>query len=189
MKDRQRPPLRDGEFDDAQTAQPGERLDRRHTYTRRLADRPLGGRRVLLRLRIRRFFCDNGPCPRRTTAEQVSYLTTRYRRRTLAGGRMVQAIGLAVGEPGRARVGSPPAPGPAVWPGVVTLTGTDGHAEQVNVYDHLSPGSFILGPPHLQAILDHLAATGRYDRIDGTGRVLTVRGEQPVRVVAGRVVL
>lgn len=74
---------------------------------------------------------------------------------------------------------------------IVHLTGTtrDGHAEQVNVYDHLSPGSFILGPPQLQAILDHLTASGRYDRIDGDGRVLTARGEQPVKVVAGRVVL
>ncbi|MFE9254134.1 hypothetical protein [Streptomyces sp. NPDC006879] len=72
---------------------------------------------------------------------------------------------------------------------IVTLTGTkDGHAEQVNVYDHLSPGSFILGPPQLQAILDHLTASGRYDRIDGTGRVLSARGEQPVKVVNSRVV-
>ncbi|MEV3875429.1 hypothetical protein [Streptomyces sp. NPDC049906] len=41
---------------------------------------------------------------------------------------------------------------------VVTLTGTteDGHTEPVNVYDHLSPGSFILGPPQLQTIIDHL---------------------------------
>ncbi|MFD8410916.1 transposase family protein [Streptomyces sp. NPDC059650] len=46
------------------------------TYMRRLAERPLGGRRVLLRLRIRRFFCDNGLCSRRTMAEQVSSLTT-----------------------------------------------------------------------------------------------------------------
>ncbi|WP_309248814.1 transposase family protein [Streptomyces sp. MNP-20] len=67
------------------------------TYTRRLTDRPLGGRRVLLRLRIRRFFCDNGLCSRQTMAEQVLSLTTRYRRRTTALARMVQAIGLAVG--------------------------------------------------------------------------------------------
>ncbi|WP_333740728.1 hypothetical protein [Streptomyces sp. IBSBF 2806] len=73
---------------------------------------------------------------------------------------------------------------------IVTLTGTkDGHAESVNVYDHLSPGSFILGPPQLQAVLDHLTTSGRYDRIDGTGRVLSARGEQPVKVVASRVVL
>ncbi|MEU9983558.1 hypothetical protein [Streptomyces sp. NPDC050856] len=37
--------------------------------------------------------------------------------------------------------------------------------------------------------LDHLTASGRYDRIDGTGRVLSARGEQPVKVVASRVVL
>ncbi|MFD6296632.1 hypothetical protein ACFWFU_17665 [Streptomyces sp. NPDC060235] len=73
---------------------------------------------------------------------------------------------------------------------IVQLTGTkDGRAEPVNVYDHLSPGSFILGPPQLQAILDHLTTSGHYDRIDGTGRGLSARGEQPVKVVAGRVVL
>ncbi|MEJ8640609.1 ISL3 family transposase [Streptomyces sp. MS1.HAVA.3] len=65
------------------------------TYMRRLADRPLGGRRVQLRLRIRRFFCDNGLCSRRTMAEQVPSLTRRYRRRTAALARMVQAIGPA----------------------------------------------------------------------------------------------
>ncbi|MFJ9344750.1 ISL3 family transposase [Streptomyces sp. NPDC101733] len=67
------------------------------TYTRRLADRPLGGRRTVLRLRIRRFFCGNDLCSRQTMAEQVPCLTARYRRRTLAVARMVQAIGLAVG--------------------------------------------------------------------------------------------
>jgi hypothetical protein len=74
---------------------------------------------------------------------------------------------------------------------IVTLTGTrrDGRTEPVNVYDYLSPGSFILGPPQLQTILDHLTRSGRYDRIDGTGRVLSARGEQRVEVRAGRVVL
>ncbi|MFJ4622238.1 hypothetical protein [Streptomyces sp. NPDC088812] len=73
---------------------------------------------------------------------------------------------------------------------IVQLTGTkDGRTEPVNVYDHLSPGSFILGPPQLQAILDHLTSSGRYERIDGTGRVLTARGEQDMKVVASRVVL
>ncbi|MFE4258110.1 transposase family protein [Streptomyces sp. NPDC056883] len=73
-------------------------------YTRRLADRPLGGRRVLLRLRIRRFFCDNGLCSRPTVAEQVNHLTAPYQRRTLAVARMVQAIGLAVGGRADARL-------------------------------------------------------------------------------------
>jgi transposase len=74
------------------------------TYMRRLADRPLGGRRVLLRLQIRRFVCDNGLCSRRTMAEQMSCLTSPYRRRTQALARMVQAIGLAVGGRAGARL-------------------------------------------------------------------------------------
>lgn len=74
---------------------------------------------------------------------------------------------------------------------IVSLTGTtkDGRTEPVNVYDHLSPGSFILGPPQLQAILDHLTRSGHYERIDGTGRVLTGRGEHRVEVRDSRVVL
>lgn len=73
---------------------------------------------------------------------------------------------------------------------IVTLTGTtqDGRTEPVNVYDFLSPGSFILGPPQLQVILDHLTASGRYERIDGHGRVLSARGEQHLEVSASRVV-
>ncbi|MEV5432718.1 hypothetical protein [Streptomyces sp. NPDC052701] len=74
---------------------------------------------------------------------------------------------------------------------IITLTGTtkDGRTEPVNVYEHLSPGSFILGPPQLQTILDHLTASGRYDRIDGHGRLLSARGEQQVEVRGSRVVL
>lgn len=74
---------------------------------------------------------------------------------------------------------------------IISLTGTteDGRTEPVNVFNHLSPGSFVLGPPQLQTILDHLTGSGRYDRIDGHGRVLSARGEQTVEVRAGRVVL
>jgi hypothetical protein len=74
---------------------------------------------------------------------------------------------------------------------ITTLTGTtkDGRTQPVNVYDHLSPGSFILGPPQLQTILDHLTASGRYDQIDGHGRVLSAQGEQAVEVRGSRVVL
>lgn len=74
---------------------------------------------------------------------------------------------------------------------ITSLTGTtpDGRTEPVNVYAYLSPGSFVLGPPQLQTVLDHLTATGRYTRIDGHGRVLSARGEQPVKVVGSRVVL
>ncbi|MFF4105405.1 transposase family protein [Streptomyces sp. NPDC001903] len=101
-------------------------------YRRRLADRPIGGRRVFLMLMVRRFFCDNVACKRRTVAEQVEHLTTPYRRRTQAVARMVQAIGLAVGGRAGARLADylpvrvsrdvivrevRRAPGPAVGPG------------------------------------------------------------------------
>ncbi|MFH9044312.1 hypothetical protein ACH4FA_33950 [Streptomyces sp. NPDC017966] len=72
---------------------------------------------------------------------------------------------------------------------IVTLTGTkNGQTEPVNVYGHLSPGSFILGPPQLQAIINYLIASGRYDRIDGHGRVLSATGETPLEVTDSRVV-
>ncbi|WP_406387654.1 hypothetical protein [Streptomyces sp. NBC_00887] len=73
---------------------------------------------------------------------------------------------------------------------VITLTGTkDGRTESVNVYDHLSPGSFILGPPQLQAILNYLVRSGRYDRLDGHGRLLNAQGEHHIEVRGSRVVL
>ncbi|WP_030570402.1 hypothetical protein [Streptomyces aureocirculatus] len=73
---------------------------------------------------------------------------------------------------------------------IVTLTGTkDGRTEPVNVYDHLSPGSFILGPPQLQTILNYLTHTGRYDRVDGHGRLLNADGERPIDIRDSRVVL
>ena len=73
---------------------------------------------------------------------------------------------------------------------IVTLTGTkDGRTEPVNVYDYLSPGSFILGPPQLQASINYLTRNGRYDRLDGHGLVLSARGEQPITVEDSCVVL
>jgi transposase len=51
-------------------------------YGRRLADAAIGGRRVLIRLAVRRFFCGNPDCPVTTFAEQVEGLTSRYARRT-----------------------------------------------------------------------------------------------------------
>ncbi|MET8614432.1 hypothetical protein [Streptomyces misionensis] len=74
---------------------------------------------------------------------------------------------------------------------IVTLTGTtkEGRTEPVNVYDHLSPGSFTLNPPRLQTILDYLVTSGRYERIDDHGRVLSARGEQHIEVRGSRVVL
>ncbi|MGK3943379.1 hypothetical protein ABK046_33680 [Streptomyces caeruleatus] len=73
---------------------------------------------------------------------------------------------------------------------IVTLTGTTGdRTEPVNPYLFLSPGTFLLPPPQLQTVINHLIRTGRYDRIEGDGRVLSVKGEQPIEVRDSRVVL
>lgn len=73
---------------------------------------------------------------------------------------------------------------------IIDLTGTkNGHSEPVNPYMYLSPGTFLLPPPQLQTVIDHLIGTGRYDRIDGRGRCLSVKGEQSIEVISSRVVL
>lgn len=66
------------------------------TYCRRLSDDAIGGRRVRIRLRIRRFFCGNPDCPARTFAEQVSGLTSRRSRRTPPLARTLTSIALAL---------------------------------------------------------------------------------------------
>ena len=52
------------------------------TDGRRLADAPVGGRRVVIRLAVRRFFCGNPDCPAVTFTEQIAGLTSRRARRT-----------------------------------------------------------------------------------------------------------
>jgi hypothetical protein len=51
-------------------------------YERRLSDTATAGQEVLIRLRVRRLFCDNTDCAKRTFAEQVPELTSRHARRT-----------------------------------------------------------------------------------------------------------
>jgi transposase len=51
-------------------------------YRRTLADAPISGRPVQLRLLVRRFFCDNSQCPARTFVEQPAALTLPRARRT-----------------------------------------------------------------------------------------------------------
>ncbi len=82
-------------------------------YGRRLADAAIGGRRVVIRLAVRRFFCAAPGCKRTTFAEQVEGLTSRYARRTpqlaaslgavaaalagRAGSRLAAALGMTAG--------------------------------------------------------------------------------------------
>ncbi|MGW3729879.1 ISL3 family transposase [Streptomyces sp. NPDC000851] len=50
------------------------------SYQRTLDERPLGSRPVVVRLRVRRYFCDHRSCSRRTFVEQVPSLSERHRR-------------------------------------------------------------------------------------------------------------
>jgi zinc-finger of transposase IS204/IS1001/IS1096/IS1165 len=65
-------------------------------YERRLADAAVGGQQMVIRLRVRRFFCDVPGCPACTFAGQVEGLTTAYARRTPLLRGMQEAIALAL---------------------------------------------------------------------------------------------
>jgi transposase len=65
-------------------------------YARTVADSPVGGRPVLIRLRVRRFFCASPACQRFTFAEQADGLTGRYLRRSLPLLGLLAQIGLAL---------------------------------------------------------------------------------------------
>ncbi|MEV4130106.1 transposase family protein [Nocardia sp. NPDC049707] len=51
-------------------------------HWRRLSDTAITGREMVIRLRVRRLFCNNSDCERRTFAEQVHGLAARHARRT-----------------------------------------------------------------------------------------------------------
>lgn len=65
-------------------------------YQRRLADAAIAGQRVVIRLRVRRLFCDNTECRARTFAEQVDGLTVRHSRRTVLLRRILESIAVAL---------------------------------------------------------------------------------------------
>ncbi|MFF1414594.1 transposase family protein [Streptomyces sp. NPDC058289] len=66
------------------------------TYERRLADTPVGGQPALVELTVRRLYCENTDCLRRTFVEQVEGLTVRYGRRTPATRRLLEAVAVAL---------------------------------------------------------------------------------------------
>jgi transposase len=73
-------------------------------YRRRPADLPSLGRAVRVDLRLRRFYCRNAACPRRTFAERLPELIRPHARRT---GRLAEAqarVGAALGGEGSARL-------------------------------------------------------------------------------------
>lgn len=83
-----------------QCQHPAERVHSR--YWRHLAGLPAGGRRMIVRLRVRRFFCDQSQCRRRTYVEQVAGLTEpRLRTSTPARSAMGAVAAELGGRPGQ----------------------------------------------------------------------------------------
>ena len=66
------------------------------SYQRQLVDPAIAGREAMIELTVRRFFCDNTACGRKTFVEQVSGLTTRFGRRTTTAQRLVSAVAFAI---------------------------------------------------------------------------------------------
>ncbi|MCT9011140.1 ISL3 family transposase [Streptomyces rhizosphaerihabitans] len=76
------------------------------SYLRFPADVPSAGRRVVLCLRVRRFFCLDAVCGRRTFVEQMPGLTRRYSRWTERLRSTLAMVGLALAGRAGARMAS-----------------------------------------------------------------------------------
>ncbi|MEU2174961.1 ISL3 family transposase [Nocardia sp. NPDC019219] len=77
-------------------------------YGRYVADAPVGGRRLAIRLRVRRWFCDEPSCGVSTFVEQVAGVTVRLGRRTLLLRAMLEGIAVALAGRAGARLASLP---------------------------------------------------------------------------------
>jgi transposase len=87
---------------DAACSRCGRRSSRVHArYLRRLADLPVGGRRVRIVVKVRRFKCVEPGCPQATFSEQIPGLTAPFARRTPSLTAALAEIALALaGRPG-----------------------------------------------------------------------------------------
>jgi transposase len=106
-----------------------------------MSDPAIGGRETLICLRVRRFFCDNNDCTRKTFAEQVPGLTVPYARRTPLLRHLLEAVALALGGRPGARLSRALAAGvsrmtllrliralPVPEPGTIPVLGVDDFA-------------------------------------------------------------
>jgi transposase len=73
-------------------------------YTRTLADLPWGTAHVRWQLRVRKFMCANGQCPRRIFTERLPEVVAPWARRTRRLVAWLLAIGLALGGAAGARL-------------------------------------------------------------------------------------
>jgi transposase len=84
----------------------GQAAKRVHSrYKRKPRDLPVSGRPVCLIIEVRRFFCDNTRCPRKTFAEQLPSLLRSHAQSTLRLQLALQQLGLALGGKAGARLG------------------------------------------------------------------------------------
>jgi transposase len=65
-------------------------------YTRVLSDLAISGRRVEIKLRVRRWRCLDEDCPARTFVEQVDGLTVRHARRTIPLRQALEQVALSL---------------------------------------------------------------------------------------------
>lgn len=73
-------------------------------YFRTIQDLSILGERVILHLEVRKFFCHNQDCCRKTFAEQPGNEVLRYRRRTCRCERMVARQGISVSSSSASRL-------------------------------------------------------------------------------------
>ena len=73
-------------------------------YERRLCDIAVASQETLIHLQVRRFFCRNRDCGKKTFAEQVPGLTTRYGRWSAGLTEALRALALALGGRAGARL-------------------------------------------------------------------------------------
>lgn len=81
---------------------PAQRVHSR--YHRTLAEQPWQSVRVRLRLRTRRWFCDDPACARRIFAERLPGFAHRYARRTDRLAQVLRCLGMALGGEAGARL-------------------------------------------------------------------------------------
>ena len=73
-------------------------------YTRTLTDLPSSGQPVRLVIQVRRFFCQNAACPRKTFAQPLATLARPHAQRTVRLQTALQRLGLALGGKAGARL-------------------------------------------------------------------------------------
>jgi transposase len=89
----------------ASCSQCGQLATRVHSrHTRSLRDLPSSGKAVELVLHMRRFFCDNRACPRRTFAEQVPTVAGSHAQRTVRLAELLRLLAMALGGEAGSRV-------------------------------------------------------------------------------------